>query len=329
MLGLLLLVALCGANASEAPDAGLVLAQPAERALSLTGFTRARAEMPLAAEQSGRVEAVFADVGDALDEAGRFAQLDATFIRLELEELEVQQERLRTQISFDEREARRYRALAEEKNTSASQLDALEQSLRDNRHALAALVVKRRVAEERLSRTLIRGAAGWRITERVIEPGQWVSEGEVVGRAGDFSTLLVPFALTPDQLKALQSSAEGLQVHLTDLGRAASARIYRISPGFDPQTRKVAVELDISAPLPVMRGGLRVRLDLRLPDASGAVRVPTDAVGTSYEEHWVRRQNGERVRVLMLGEDPFHEGEVRVVAPGLAPDDALRVRPEP
>ncbi|NEV63368.1 efflux RND transporter periplasmic adaptor subunit [Thiorhodococcus minor] len=285
--------------------------------------------MPLAAEQSGRVEAVFADVGEPLDAEGRFAQLDTTFIRLELEELQVQQERLRTQIAFDEREALRYRALAEEKNTSASQLDALEQSLRDNRHALKALDVKRRIAEERLSRSLIRGAPGWQVTERAIEPGQWVSEGEVVGRAGDFSTLLVPFALTPDQLMALKSVGDDVEVQVTDLRRAARARIYRVSPGFDARTRKVAVELAVSEPLPEMRGGLRVRLALRLPEASGAVRVPAATLGTSYEEHWVRRQDGERLPVLMLGEDPFHEGELRVVGPDLAPGDALSTRPEP
>ncbi|MBK1723508.1 efflux RND transporter periplasmic adaptor subunit [Thiocystis violacea] len=304
-----------------------VIVQAAERSVLLSGFTRARAQVPLVAEQAGRVEAVFGDIGDALDDRGRFAQLDATFVRLDLDEIGVQQERLRSRIAFDRSEVTRYRELARAKNTSVSELDALEQSLRDNTHALAELDVKRRIAEERLARMRIHGPAGWRITGRGVEPGQWVSVGETVGHAEDFSTLLVPFALTPRELAALESAGTALQLELTDLSRQLPARIHRINPGFDPETRKIAVELTLTEPPPERRGGLRAGLELRLPESSGAVRLPSEAVASSYDEYWVMRPGGERLPVLMLGPDPLHPGQVRVVSPALRVGDAVRLPP--
>jgi RND family efflux transporter MFP subunit len=326
---LLALLHLAAGHASEetqrpsAPPA-LAAATAAARTITLTGFTRARAEAPLVAETTGRVLEVFGDIGDLLDD-GRFARLDDTFLRLDLDEVGVQQDRLRAQIDFDQREVKRYRELARQSNASASQLDTLEQALRNNGHELRALEVKGRSLKERLARTTVRGPAGWRITARSVEPGQWVREGETIGRAGDFSSLIVPFALTPEQFEALDSQSEPLRLALPDQGAKLPARIYRANPGFDPETRKIALDLVIDAPLNTARGGLRTELSLRLPERTGAVSLPQAAVGRSYDEYWVTRADGERLRVLLLGPDREDPARVRVTAPGLRPGDRVRL----
>jgi len=93
------------------------------------------------------------------------------------------------------------------------------------------------VLAERLARTRIPAPKGWRITARSVEPGQWVAAGQTVGRAGDFSTLIAPFALTPEQFEVLRALPAPFGVRLTDQGRDARASIYRANPGFDPETR--------------------------------------------------------------------------------------------
>lgn len=305
----------------------LATAAPALREVLLTGFTRARAEAPLVAETSGRVEEVFLDIGDAADEQGRFARLDTTFLELDLAEIGVQQDRLRAQIEYDQREVERYRELARQNNTSASQLDGLEQALRNNNHELRSLEVKQRVLNERLARATIRVPAGWRITARTVEPGQWVREGETVGRAADFSLLLVPFALTSEELGTLTAQADSLRLDLTDLGHGVAARIYRTNPGFDPETRKIAVDLALADPVEPARGGLRARLRLSLPERTGAVSLPAAALEQSYEEYWVTREDGERLRVLLLGPDRSDPARTRVVAPAIHPGDRFRLSP--
>ena len=308
------------------PGAALVTAEPALREVALTGFTRARAELPLVAETSGRVEAVAHDIGGAIGEDGIFARLDDTFIRLELEEVEVEQERLQAQIAYDQREVKRYTKLARKNNASASQLDTLEQTLRDNRHELRVLDVKQKVLEERLVRTRIRAPAGWRVTGRSLEPGQWVKNGENVGKAADFSTLIVPFALTPEQYAALTGSDDGIRLGLPDLKQEVVASIYRTNPGFDPDTRKIAVDLRIRDRIEPNRGGLRAHLGLRLPERTGAVLLPSAAVERSYDELWVTREDGERLQVMLLGNAVGPDGKrLRVASPDIEPGQRFRL----
>lgn len=322
-----LTVLLAATCARAEPDLRLVSAEPAVREVVFTGFTRSRAEIPLFAETPGRVEEVLQDIGEVVGEDGVFARLDDTFIALELEEVEVQQERLRAQIDYDQREVKRYTKLARQNNASASQLDTLEQTLRDNRHELRLLDVKQRVLEERLVRTRVRAPTGWLITGRNAEPGQWVRDGEVVGKAADFSALIVPFALTPEQYAALNASQDRISLHLPDLQLEVAAAVYRTNPGFDPATRKIAVDLEIQDPVDPRRGGLRAQLGLRLPERTGAVMLPADAVQRSYEELWITREDGERLQVMLLGNGSGPDGErrLRVVSPGIEPGQRFRL----
>jgi len=320
------MVAVSGVAAE--PGVPLATAEPAVREIALTGFTRARAELPLVAEVAGRVEAVAYDIGETVGKDGIFARLDATFIELELAEVEIQRERLQTRIAYDRREVERYAKLARRDNTSASRLDTLKQTLRDNGYELRVLEVKRKVFRERLLRTRIRVPADWRITSRSLEPGQWVQEGERVGAAADFATLIVPFALAPEQYTALTGPDQGeIRLRLPDLKRDVAASIYRTYPGFDPVTRKIAVDLVLHDRVEPRRGGLRARLVLHLPERTGAVLLPIAAVEHSYEEHWVTREDGQRLRVILLGRDAGGpDGErLRVASPDLEPGQRFRL----
>jgi len=320
-------LALVVSSVAAEPDIPLVTAEPALREVRLTGFTRPRAELPLAAESSGRVATVAYDIGETIGKDGVFAHLDATFLELELAEVAIRREQLQARIAHDRREVERYTKLARRNNASASRLDTLRQTLRDARHELRLLENRRQVLRERLQRTRIPAPVGWRITSRNLEPGQWVQAGEPVGAAADFTTLIVPFALTPEHYGILTAAdPDGLRLELPDLKRGVATFVYRTNPGFDPVTRKIAVDLALRDPVEPRRGGLRARLDLCVPERSGAVLLPAGAVEHSYEEFWVTRENGERLRVMRLGSRQGADGEyLRVAAPGLAPGQRFRL----
>lgn len=309
--------------------AATVKALPSTRTVVLTGFTRARATVDIVAEEAGRVMAVAADVGDAIGPDGLFARVDPTFIRLDLEANRVSRDKLASRIAYDALEAERYRELVTRRTAAQSTLDGLEQTLDANRHELAALEVAGEVLAERLARTRIPAPKGWRVTARSVEPGQWVAAGQTVGRAGDFSTLIAPFALTPEQFEVLRALPAPFGVRLTDLGRDARASIYRANPGFDPETRKIAVDLALSglADAALLRGGLRVRLELPMPEETGAVLLPPSAIEERYEENWVTRANGERVRVVVLGNHGGPDGALlRVAGEGVRPGDEFALK---
>lgn len=307
---------------SEAQE--IVAAQPAYRETVLTGFTRARAALPLVAETSGKVLSVTADIGKAIDSQGAFAQLDHTFIKLDLEANRVAQEQLRSRIEYDTKEVNRHRKLAGRGSIPQSTLDKLELALRSNRLELQSLAVQEKVLEERLTRTRIPAPPGWRVTQRNIEPGQRVNAGAVVGQVADFTMLLVPFALSPEQLTALEQDHSQRSLYLPDLDQGLPVTIHRINPGFDPATRKIAVEFAITEGVTDRRGGIRTQLRLKLPERTGAVSLPVNAVEESYDEYWVTRENGQRLRVVVLGTNG--EGDqLRVTSPQIKPGDRFVV----
>ncbi|MCF8038727.1 MAG: HlyD family secretion protein [Desulfohalobiaceae bacterium] len=72
--------------------------------------------------------------------------------------------------------------------------------------------------------------------------------GSLLVQAGDFQTLLVPFALSEQEYTALESTSRNVTLYLPSEALSVPARIERIHPDFDPQTRKRTVELAVSEP---------------------------------------------------------------------------------
>jgi RND family efflux transporter MFP subunit len=312
------------AAATEQKPVRLVVAKLAAQAVTLTGFTRARAEIKLISEVAGRCLAVEAEVGDVIGEKGVFARLDATFTKLELETNLVEQSRLKSRLAYLEKELQRTRTLVARKSQAQAKLDTEEQQVDQARHQLRALVVQEKTLRERIDRHTIKAPPGWQVMERKVEPGQWVASGGEVGRVGDFRTLLVPLALTPEEYEALKS-AQSITLKLPAAGRQISARIFRVSPAFDPATRKINLDLAIEDGLSNKRGGLRAELILQLPDPSGAVWLPTFAVSQRYQEFWLQRKDGSKVRVMVLGPGPEPD-TLRVTSPEVKPGQQFRLQ---
>jgi len=322
---LLALVAGVARSHGQAPQAqgSVFAARPALREVELSGFTRARAEMAIVAEGSGKAVEVRADVGDRIGKDGVFARLDATLPGLDLEKNRAEQARLESQAAYLDKETGRYRALVSQNTVARAALDKLEEDLSQAGHGLAALKVEEKRLREIIARQTIKAPAGWLVTARSVEPGQWVAAGTPVGVAGDFSTLIVPFALAPEELEALRSAGNPLALDLPDSAVSVPARIHSISPAFDPGTRKTQVELALADGIEDRRGGLRAVLDLSLPDPSGAVLVPEAGLEERYLEHWLTREDGSQVKVVRLGAG--QDGLARVTAPEVRPGDRFRM----
>lgn len=296
--------------------------EPAVRLETLTAYTRPLSEMTLSTEVSGRVEEVRADVGQPIPADGVFAVLDATFVRLDINALQVERQRLISKRDYLEKETRRYRDLAAGEHADQSTLDKYEQDLDQALMELSALKVNLASEEERLQRHTITAPAGFTVIEREVEPGEWVNVGQSLATLGNFRTLVAPFALDQAQYEWVLENTHQLILHAEglfgqgDVGH--TAWLHEISPSFDPETRKINVELAFAPESPgcqEARGGLRVELRLPLPDRSGAMLVPASGVSKRYEQYWLTKPDGSRLDVVLLGEEP--DGRLRVQAPGL------------
>ncbi|MGD8372412.1 MAG: HlyD family efflux transporter periplasmic adaptor subunit [Syntrophobacterales bacterium] len=306
---------------------GVFAAKPAMRQVRLIGYTRARRILDIVSEESGRCIKVTADVGDPIGKDGLFAVLDTTFIDLAIEKNQVNQKRLQNLITYYGKDVKRFQELVDSETAAQSKLDTIQNKMDQAQFEIQNLKVEEAELRERRARHLIKVPEGWTVTERAVEPGEWVSVGKHLGRAGDFRTLLVPFSLSPAEYSTLKKQNGTVELFLPDEsegGRKLKASVERVSLAFDPETRKINIDLAIREGLSDQRGGLRAELTLIIPDPSGAVLVPASAVLERYEEFWLTRANGEKVRVLFLGNGP--QGASRVRAPEVRPGDKFKVK---
>lgn len=348
LIGVLLIAGGCGGDSSQAESTGneqsertepvapenmaaepksteTFVAKAATRRSTLTGFTRARNSMTLVTEESGRVRKVVAEVGDTLGEGGLFAQLDTTFIHLDLKGNRADQQRLKSDLEYNKKEMKRYETLVKNRNAAQSTLDSNVRAHQSALQQLRAKQIEERVLMERLERFSLIGPPGWKVVTRYIEPGEWITTGAKVAELGRYDVLLVPFALTSGEYRALKQVGETVPLRLTDLNRDIQARVARVSPGFDPQTRKINVDLEITEGDFEFRGGLRTELVVDLPDPGGAVVVPRTALVKAYEEYFLMTPERERVRVVLLGSGPG--GTRRVSGADVRPGDRFLLEP--
>ncbi|WP_456386192.1 efflux RND transporter periplasmic adaptor subunit [Desulfolithobacter sp.] len=308
--------------------------QPSFVETSFSGFTRPRSELDIISEVSGRCLSVEADIGQPLPDNGIFATIDSLFTRLELSATLNKIQQNQRQLLYEQQEVDRYTSLVASQVSARSLLDAAVLRRDKVRLVLKGLETEKQRLEELLARHRVPGPPGFLVMARHVEPGQWVTSGQSLARAGDFRTLTVPLAVTYIELKALEQMKK-IPVSLPELNISGTASLYRISPGFDPVTRKTRIELALDretmARLPVHRGGLRVELTLRLPDPLGGLLVPAPAVEERYEEYWITRSDHSRIRVIVLGPAPDdHSGVpmLRISSSGLQAGDWI-ICPEP
>ena len=303
----------------------LFSARPAQQSVTLTGYTRARRIMDLVSKEAGYCSQVRFDIGEAIDASGVFALLDTTFIDIAIQQNRNRQQQLVNRVEYLSKVRNRYDRLVIKKSANQATLDEWQYQLDQAGYELKTLKLEGTDLLERRKRFQVKGGAGWRIISRQVEPGEWVTPGSRLGRAGDFQTLLVPFALSEQEYAALDATSANGTLHLPSEGLSIPARIERIHPDFDPQTRKRTVELAVSKPVFLHRGGIKAELELILPDLSGAVLVPKSALLKSYEEYGLIRPDGQRVNVLYLGPGP--RGQARVNSPRIKPGDSFQLHP--
>ncbi len=308
----------------------LCTARPALQTTVLRGYTRARRRRSLVCEESGRCLKVYGEMGDVVAADGLFAQIDTTFIDLEMKANRAACARLENQINYWHHEVERYRNLSGQKAVSEKKVLDIEQKFDQAELALAELKIKAKVLAERHRRCRITAPPDWRILKRQAEPGEWLTRGQVVAVVADYSSLLVPFSLTLNQYEWVKKSAADGKLQLTpeaaaEPGGAAekiSARLKHVSPAFNLKSRKIQVELELDRGLKEMRGGIAMELAVSMPEPGAVVAVPAGALVERYDSFWLIRPDGTELKVIKLGRT--RDGLFKVTGEKLKPGDSFR-----
>ncbi|MGR8931541.1 MAG: efflux RND transporter periplasmic adaptor subunit [Gammaproteobacteria bacterium] len=310
-------------SATLLADSNLTSAEPSYRRVTVTGFSRARNSMSLSTEIAGKVVQVFTDVGQPVPDHGKVACLDDTFVNIAIAEEKNAIAQNLVDVRYFEKQVARYRELVNKNSAAISQLDEVSRNLENAQRQAEAARLRHRYQQEKLKRLCVHAPPGWLVTARASEPGQWLDVGAHVASVGNYMKLLVPLSLSVEELSALWQIQSNLTVRLPDYDRTVPASIERISPEFDEKSRKTLVDLLVEKDLPVHRGGIRAELVLNLPDPSDHFLIDENALDKRFEEVWLERNDGSRMRIDVLTSNG--NGQVRIRSSQIKAGDQFKL----
>lgn len=279
----------------------LLTVQPSLQNITLSGFTRARQSMPIASEIAGKITHIYADIGQSIPENGIFACLDNTFINLDIAATKNSISQHGIDLKFLRKQVERHSQLIKTNSAAISLFDDLTRQKENASHEIQSARIHLQKLQETKRRHCIRAPKNWKITQRAIEVGQWIDMGTSIAQADNYNELLIPLTLTAEELEALHKKQNTFTVYLPEYSQEISASIARISPAFDELSHKIQVDLLIQDTQKFHRGGVRAELSLNINDRINTYLIPIKALDERFEEVWLTRKNGEKIRVMLLG----------------------------
>lgn len=354
-IGVLLLLSAVGllrARSASAPSAAVsapplvsvITARTEQLAdvVSFTGEIAARDEAAISAEgESGRVAALFAEVGDRVQAGEVLARLDTSLVAPQVASLEAALEESRANAALAEADARRARAVA------ASGALALQEIERREAAAVAAAAKVKVVgaqlneARARLRRTEVRAPFDGVVLTRAAEVGQLAGPGGAplfrVGRAG---AIEMRGKVAEADLPRL-AAGQLVRVRVTGVEQAFEGRVRLIGAVIEPQTRLGTVRLDLPfhrdlRPGAFARAEVEVGMGRRpllpqtavMSDDGGNYVFVVDAAGKVVRRD-VRVAGSRAEGLVIAGGLTGGERVISTAGPYLRPGETVRVAGEP
>ena len=271
------------------------------------GTVVSRNDASLSAEVAGRLQMV-ADVGTLVETGDVLAVIEDDSLRLRNLELQAEIKRADARLKFLESELERFATLAKSNLAAANQL---EQTRSERDVAIGDLEVARaRLAqnEDQLSKTRIMAPHPGVVVERLMTPGERVTEGSPVIRLVDQDTLEV-IARAP--LEYFPYVASGDLLELRNGANTSLGQVRTVVAVGDENTHLFEIRMDLEGrPYPV---GQTLRVSIPTSDSRDVLAVPRDAL--------VLRPEGQSIFIV----DANNQAQQVFVTTGVGSGDQIEV----
>jgi RND family efflux transporter MFP subunit len=274
-----------------------------ERRQILSGTIEARSRFVVAANASGRVERLLVDLSDPVQQGQVVAELNGEeqtqgVIEARADE-RVARANLRNAesvLKISTREQERVEALVEQGIISESEVDALRSRYVAQQSAIDVAQAQLQRAEAAKRRAGIlsgynqviadwSGAAETRyVAQRHVAEGDTVGPNDPLVTVVDLDPLNAVISVTEREYQYLHAGQ--LASLSTDAypDRSFDAKVRRIAPVFDTDSRQARIELEVANPDGLLRPGMFARIDIVFERVEEATIVPVSAVTTRNGE---------------------------------------------
>jgi len=243
------------------------------------GTVVSRNDARLSAEVDGRLTGV-ADVGSVFARGEVVAEIEATALRLQMDELEAEVARAEARLRFLDSEEKRFEKLAQSNLAAITQLEQTQSDRDVARGDLQVAKARLEQTADRLARTRIRAPFDGVVVERLMTPGERAVEGSNVVRLVDQQNLEV-VARAPLEYFSFVRPGQLLSIRAGN--EPAQAAVRTVVAVGDENTHQFELRLDLVDSLfPV---GQTLRVAVPTSDSREVLTVPRDALVLRPEGH--------------------------------------------
>ena len=264
--------------------------------VSLTGQVRAKDEVSLAFRLDGRMIERPVNVGDVLKGGQVVARLDPQNQQNELRSAQANLSSAEAALKQAHLTFQRQQDLLKDGWTPRARFDEAEQGLRTTEAQVDAARAQVRIAQDRLSYTVLVADAPGAVTAVGAEAGEVVRTGQMIVQLAREGGRDAVFDV-PEQLIRMGPRDPVVEVALTDDPQVtATGRVREVAPQADPATRTFQVKVGITNPPEAMRLGSTVTGRVKLTAPPG-VELPASALteANGRPAVWVVDPQGQTV----------------------------------
>ncbi len=261
-----------------------------------SGNVRSENQVPLFPQINAKIEAVYVENGQYVQEGEKLAQLEDEQFRQQLIQAEaglnINNARLKqAEAQLGELQSRynREKQLADRDLSSDAVIEQLEAELVSSQAnvelAKAQVAQSESLVEERketLRRTTITAPISGTIGQRNAEVGMQVSQNTQLFMLGDLTRLRVEIVLTEQMLNKI-SIGQTANIMVEDYegnDQVMQAKLSRISPFLNEITRSTEAEIDVQNVNGWLKPGMFVPVDILFGESEQATLIPISAIYT-------------------------------------------------
>ena len=281
-----------------------------------------RDDANLSAELAGRITWV-AEVGDQFKTGDPVVKLDDVFIKQQVIEEQSIIQSEKAKYDLHSKEVKRFTELLQHNNVARSQLDQAISDQAVARSNMASARARLAQAEERLRRTNIIAPFDGVVSERLLQTGEWASNGSTIVRLVSAINLEIQTHIPANSLRFVTI---GTTLRYIDGTVNGKGKVRALVPIGGDASRLYELRISSDNAENTLVAGKLLRVAIPTEHEREAVLVPRDALVLRREGVYVFRVNNDSVAERIQVETGIADLHRIEVIGGIKADDAVITR---
>lgn len=301
---------------------------PLQEWLKITGSLAPSRQVHISSEVTAKVTTVAVRAGDAVKSGDTLVEFDAETLQGQLDQSASSAEATRVQLEQARSDFERTKSLVERGLAANTNLEKARSALDQLTATLAAQEAAVDAAQRAVNKAVVTAPFDGVISERSIDPGQFVATGTPLLTIVDLTSMEVE-ATAPVTYAVELAPGQAVELAVEGFGdRTFAGTVERLNPVAIEGSRMLPVYVALANDSGELRGGMFTSGRIVLEEKPDAIGLPLAAIRRDVDSAWVITvEDGRSARRDVVLTRSWDGGAVVEVAEGLAPGDVVVIEP--